>query len=351
MIISSNVETDSAEFERLLGNTASYLESDAKARPEYYISRAGEKLETEVYEVMSKKAIGNTFEGTMKLISGHRFPDIVARNIWGVEVKSTKQDHWKTTGNSVLETTRIENVERIYLLFGKLAEPIGFRYGRYEDCMRGVAVTHSPRYLIDMETTPEDNIFSLMNIDYDDLRLSDKPIQKIIRYYRSILEQGEDLWWLDSGEADPNSQSVTVRLWTNLKKEKKDVLRNQAMALFPEIFGTGNKKYAKLATWLAGSHGIVSPSLRDTFTAGGQVELIVRGRKVKGVPRIFKYLRYNNREIRKYLESLTDDEIEFYWGERVPKNKRVNKWVALLRENTRKSLAGIQLNLKDLIDN
>ena len=69
------------------------------------------------------------------------------------------------------------------------------------------------------------------------------------------------------------------------------------------------------------------------------------------MPRIFKYLRYNNREIRKYLESLTDDEIEFYWGERVPKNKRVNKWVALLRENTRKSLAGIQLNLKDLIDN
>jgi hypothetical protein len=37
--------------------------------------------------------------------------------------KTTTKNHWKTTGNSVLEGTRIDSVERIFMLFAKLASP------------------------------------------------------------------------------------------------------------------------------------------------------------------------------------------------------------------------------------
>jgi hypothetical protein len=49
-----------------------------------------------------------------------------------------------------LETTRVEDVDRIYMMFGKLNKPVEVRFRPYECCLYEVAVTHSPRYLIDM---------------------------------------------------------------------------------------------------------------------------------------------------------------------------------------------------------
>lgn len=54
------------------------------------------------------------------LVSGHTFPDIVAERYFGVEVKSTKHNHWTSTGSSIVESTRSEWVDNIYMLFGKL---------------------------------------------------------------------------------------------------------------------------------------------------------------------------------------------------------------------------------------
>ena len=54
------------------------------------------------------------------LVSGSRFPDIVAEHYYGVEVKTTEKDHWISTGSSIVESSRIRDVEHIYMLFGKL---------------------------------------------------------------------------------------------------------------------------------------------------------------------------------------------------------------------------------------
>ena len=67
-----------------------------------------------VYEILCHQVQGTVFEGMVELISGQRFPDIVVGGYYGVEVKTTKSEHWKSTGSSVAEGTRVEGVERIY---------------------------------------------------------------------------------------------------------------------------------------------------------------------------------------------------------------------------------------------
>ena len=107
----------------------------------------------------------------IRLVSAQYFPDIIAEKYYGVEVKSTKENHWTSTGSSIVESTRDKNVENIYMLFGKLGgKTAEFKCRPYEDCLSDIAVTHSPRYLINMELTKEQTIFSKMGVAYDQLR-------------------------------------------------------------------------------------------------------------------------------------------------------------------------------------
>ena len=107
-------------------------------------------------EQMMKEACGNTpfNPDEIFLISGHKFPDILAEKYYGIEVKSTVSDSWTSTGSSIVETTRIKDVEDIYMLFGKLGGDVPqFKCRPYQDVLYDIAVTHSPRYLINMELT------------------------------------------------------------------------------------------------------------------------------------------------------------------------------------------------------
>jgi len=133
MVISTNSNLELSDFVNLIKSTTNSLNTEVSTREDYFISRAGNKLENVVYDKMEYLAKGTQFEGTIQLVSGQRFPDIVANRFYGVEVKSTTQNHWKTTGNSVLESTRVKDVDRIYMFFGKLAKPVEFKYRPYED--------------------------------------------------------------------------------------------------------------------------------------------------------------------------------------------------------------------------
>ena len=80
------------------------------------------------------------------LVSGQRFPDIVLHETtYGVEIKSTLKDSWKSTGSSIVESTRDIDTDRIFLLFGKLGGAPEFRCKPYQMCLSNIAVTHSPR--------------------------------------------------------------------------------------------------------------------------------------------------------------------------------------------------------------
>ena len=69
-------------------SSCQYLNRDAIKRPTYYAQRAGNPLEQDVKEALDACAVGSPFEGTIEIISGARFPDIIAAKYYGVEVKS-----------------------------------------------------------------------------------------------------------------------------------------------------------------------------------------------------------------------------------------------------------------------
>ena len=151
MIISTNRTALLPEFENLMKDTNSFLNDDAMRRNDYYLKRNAQLLEDDVLTAINRVAANTPFAGTICKVSGQKFPDIVAAKIYGVEVKSSKDDKWVTVGGSVNESTRIGDVERIFLTFGKLANPVEFCTRPYEDCLSGIAVTHYPRYKIDMK--------------------------------------------------------------------------------------------------------------------------------------------------------------------------------------------------------
>ncbi len=313
MIISERTDKEKSYFEKLLHDSWSLIEKEAISKPSYFLKRSSSDFEEDVHNAMCDSAKGTEFDKTIHLISGHKFPDIVARRFYGVEVKTTKQDHWKSTGNSILESSRVEDVDRIYIFFGKLSNPLGFKYRLYQECLYDVAVTHSPRYLIDMLLVNGESIFDKLRISYDDLRARQNPIKPIINYYRKIAKKGEEPWWMDSGEAPEIIIKPTVRLWGSLEHRERDSLRLEAMARFPEIFGQSNTKYQTLATWLAARHGIVDSSLRDRFTAGGKVNLIVNGKEYDKLPRIFQHLNEHSRDVIEIVKRLPADDAKYHW--------------------------------------
>ncbi|KKQ03956.1 MAG: hypothetical protein US15_C0072G0002 [Candidatus Moranbacteria bacterium GW2011_GWF1_36_4] len=151
---------------------------------------SGDEFETFVFEKMKESSVGTEFENTVKQTGAHAFPDIIAKKYFGVEVKVTTGNKWVSTGNSVLETTRIDDVKRIFLFFGKLGGDTDIRFRLYEECLYDIGVTHSPRYKINMELEIGKSIFDKMKIDYELFRSQSNLIAKVKDYYRSQLKDG-----------------------------------------------------------------------------------------------------------------------------------------------------------------
>jgi len=345
MIVAHNKDYD--VFKKLLSDSVTELQKDSKLRVDYYMNRGGVSLEKDVYKLVNKYANGTIFNGNIELISGQRFPDIVAyvnaNKAYGIEVKTTKSNKWKSTGSSIFEGTRVDDVKNIHLLFGKLAEPIEFRCRKYEECLYDVAITHSPRYLIDMEISKSESIFSKVGVEYDDLRNLENPFTPIKKYFRKNLKKGEDLWWIDNN--DESVRDLGVRLWGNLDQKRKEELRILALSYFPSLLGNDSKKYARLATWLVSRFGIVNHALRDTFTAGGKV--IISGVEF---PKIFKHLTEDIGKIIKNIKAMDDDDISYYWEVDASAGNSVALWKQECLRWCKNSLNKTQLNtIKEIL--
>lgn len=347
MIIAHN--NDFEAFRLLLTKSIEELRGEADQNQSYYLKRGGINLEKDIFSIFQKNAAGTIFEGGIELISGQKFPDIVAyvndSKAFGLEVKTTNKQKWRSTGSSIFEGTRVPNVENIYLLFGKLVDPIEFKCRKYEDCLYDVAITHSPRYLIDMEIASEATIFSKVGIEYDELRKLSNPFSPIKRYLRKNLKPGSDLWWVDHDE--DQARNLEVQSWASLDKAERNRLKATGLALFPNLFGPSPTKYHRFATYLVSQHGIVCHSLRDTFSAGGQV-------KIKGVmcPRLFGHVRDYLAQIKHVLHECDPDDLAYYWskeaGDLLPIEKnRFVQWKDLCQLNAdkNKKLSGAQLTV------
>ncbi len=326
MIISSNPEPHKKEFNLLLHNTVNELNTLAKSSSKKIALLAGTKLEEYVSDIMTTYSIKTPFENTIECIGGQRFPDIIAKKYYGVEVKTSTQNHWKTTGNSVLESTRAKDVERIFMLFGKLASPVEFKCRAYEECLSEVVVTHSPRYLIDMDLPKGNTIFDKLKIPYDKLRKEQNPIRPIVDYYKSKLKEGEDVWWMDQG-----STSLTIKLWKNLTASEKLEMMKQAMVLFPEVFSnSGSTKFNQFAVWLVKTKSIVNPNVRDAFTAGGTGSIKFKGKVYNEVPRILMNLTENIDDVIYMLLQTSPILLSKYWNKKTSEKTKIKDWINLV---------------------
>lgn len=322
-----NPKQTKKEFEKLLQACKECI--DRRILNNQYSVQNLSAIEFEKYtfNVLETVAKGTPFEGTIKLISGHKFPDIVVGDSFGVEVKTTKSDSWKSTGNSVLESTRIESVDYIYIFFGKLTKDTKVKYREYSECLSDIAVTHSPRYIIDMELPDENSICQEMGISYEKLRKLDNPVKPFVNYYKKHrAKPGEEPWWMGDGSDyvfDP-----VVKIFSDQSKEMQNLLIAKAFILFPEVLGKGSKsKYSKVASWLASRFGLVDRSVRDRFSAGGKVDEVEIGSVVfEDVPRVLFNLCQKIDEVIDLIENVDIEEVQYYWDHFSLEERIVDQW-------------------------
>ncbi|MFZ2258840.1 MAG: hypothetical protein WAV55_12050 [Clostridiaceae bacterium] len=337
MIVSNNKKPKLEEFSSLLKKTNQFLNEDAAKRESYYLSRNAQKLEFDVAEALTKISIGTPFENTIQVVSGQKFPDIVIGKYYGIEVKSSKDENWITLGGSVNESTRVENVERIFLTFGKLISPIEFKTRPYEDCLSDVVVTHYPRYKINMNLESGNTIFDKMDTTYQKLRTGLNPVRNIVEYYKAQLKEGESLWWIDTHDNPENSNtaSIKIRLWRTLSKAEKHKFMILGFALFPNILSDNPQKYENFSLWLVSRYGVVSTSLRDTFTAGGQKDLETSDGLFPKMPQAINKLFSYNKEISQYILTADEDILKETWKTNHIDLDRIGQWIEIVTKSYR----------------
>ena len=329
MIVVENSKPSLNEFKELMARIDNALNEKATIDPTYFVSRSASDIEKDVRDAAVECAKNTKFEGCIQLVSGVTFPDIVAAKYFGIEVKSSKSNHWKTIGNSILESTRVEGVERIFITFGKLGYPTKFISRPYEECLSGIAVTHHPRYQIDMELEAGDTIFDKMGIPYDELRRLNNPVAPVAQYYKSILKPGQSLWWM--GDSTEEVAPVTVRLWKSLTVAEKKKLEATVYVYFPETIMSSRyqHKYDRATLWLVTQQSVVNSNLRDSFSAGGkQMMQTVDGRSVE-MPRVFYKIAERIDKIAEVFALTSNEILAENWQEEVSTN-RVKQWINLV---------------------
>ena len=304
-------------FDKLMAKTERILNDFSRSNPSYFAGMSPSKLEVESCEVIKKVCFDTPFNpDNVVLVSGHAFPDIIAEHYYGVEVKSTKANHWISTGSSIVESTRNEFVENIYMLFGKLGgKPPEFKCRPYSDVLYDISVTHSPRYLINMELSEGQTIFDKMKTTYDDFRTSNDNIAKVRAYYKEKAkkEKKQEMPWWISSEDDEKPINFTLRLWNSVDADERKTLTAYCIILFPEIWmpnASPRTKYNQASLWLCSFAQVVFPNIRDAFTAGGKVAFENGRRLPIRYPQVYKTIIDHLPIIKQILEHPTTEIIE-----------------------------------------
>lgn len=150
------------KFEELLATLCDKITSECRAGAKFENSRIFERRVREVLdESVSQYGIAVDFDPHPYLL-----PDIVLRK-FGVEVKFTSNDTWRSVANSVFESTRDQGVEHIYVVFGKMGGEPAVAWGRYEECVIHVRTSHVPRFEVELPPQRE-SLFKTFGIAYAD---------------------------------------------------------------------------------------------------------------------------------------------------------------------------------------
>lgn len=344
----------------LLSKSIDYMNENALANPMAYAKMSGTDVEILSRDSLQAVApsVGINPE-VIDLVSGHSFPDIILKETYyGVEIKSTQKDAWTSTGSSIVESTRDKDAERIYMLFGKLGGIPEFRCKPYQRCLSSIAVTHSPRYIIDMQLNETDTIFTKMNTEYDKFRSlpENEKISYVRKYYlkqvkqrkNQSLKKNEMPWWM--GE----QTEIDLSFYNDLSTEAKEAMMPRLFVVFPTLFdANSDKRFKPVAVWLCDRYSMICYNMRDAFTAGGTVKKY-NGQVLKKtypaiVGRLIKYLD----EIRALLlhpdkDILTD--IHDFWDFNYKKDNLLEAWTLALEVEFNKNKELRHIDIRSIIE-
>lgn len=325
MIYVQNHALKEDEFVQLLAETKDLCLK--KIHSENIKKMDGVPFENLVYQLMCEASKGTEFEGTVVQTGVQTFPDIIANKYFGTEVKVTADNKWSSTGNSVTESTRVKDVEKIYMFFGKFGDGADIKFRPYQEVLFAIGVTHSPRYKIDMNLAEGGSIFDKMGIEYDILRKETNPIKKIKDYYRSQLSEGEELWWIDS--QSETTVNPVIRSLSKFSEQEKQQFMWESMVLFPEIFGSSRVKFERVAAYLITSYNAVTSNIRDLFSAGGQEKRNINGNDL-ALPRVMLHLFDEAKNIRDTIEKIEEEKLINYWRVDTLVGNRLDIWINML---------------------
>ena len=202
------------------------------------------------------------------------------------------------------------------MLFGKLGgNPPEFRCRPYQDVLYDIAVTHSPRYLINMELEDGETIFDKMNTTYDEFRTTENNIAKVREYYKDkakAAKKQEMPWWISSEDVE-KPVNFTLRLWNSVEADERKTLIAYCLILFPEIWKPDTNpqiKYNQASLWLCSFAQVVFRNIRDAFSAGGKIAFENGRRLMSRYPKVYKTIIEHLPIIRQILETPTKETIE-----------------------------------------
>jgi hypothetical protein len=312
-------------FEAVLDNLVARLTLEVRADTSLHVPSVFEtRVRTDLRELLLAEGVTAELNSRPQV-----FPDIVYDQ-FGIEVKFTDSDSWRSIANSVFEGSRDANVRHIYLLFGKVGGTPEVRWNRYEDCVMHVRTSHVPRF--EVEIGAAQPLFSKFGISYEEFRnlsIPDK-MGHIRSYARSRLKPGDRLWWLEDKpeSAQKHSLDLEVRLYMGLKQEEKRKYRAEAALLCPWVVkpSRSKKKYDDAAMYLLTYRGVLCPQARDLFTAGS---VAMRADQARGGNYMLRSLQDIEAEMRKAAEELEDALFIEYWGFTVSSDLRIAKWLEL----------------------
>lgn len=311
------------DFELILNTACLNLTKDCKTNGAFKKSQDLElKVREELKKLLTPRGMKVDFDPHPYI-----FPDIVLGE-YGVEVKFTANNTWRSVANSVFESTRNKDVKHVYLIFGKMGGDPEVLWGKYEDCVIHVRTSHVPRF--EIEINPKRSLFSLMDITYDkfmELSIEEK-MAHIRKYARGRLKEGERLWWLEDPAETGHSLPLQVRLYMGLSQEEKRKLRAEAALLCPQIVkpSRAKGKYNDATIYLLTYHGVLCPQARDLFTAGS---VALRGDAKRGGNYLLRALMDIEEEMISAAQRLEDKLFEEYWKKNVPPSKRIQEWLKM----------------------
>lgn len=308
------------EFEILLNKAVDILTKESSGKP-FETSKAFETRVRQVLAELGKESGLNVDFDPHPYI----FPDI-AMGEFGVEVKFTTNDTWRSVANSVFESTKSAGVKHIFVVFGKMGGIPAVKWGRYDECVMHVRTSHVPRFEVEIGTGR--SLFKTMGLTYDQFSSSsmEEKMKKIRAYARSRLKEGEHLWWLEDKPEPEHTLPIGVRLYMNLPQEEKRRYRAESALLCPQIVkpSRSKNKYNDATMYLLTYHGVLCPQARDLFSAGS---VAMRSDDTRGGIYILRALADIEAEMVEAANRLENALFVEYWGEGCPPNKRIKEWL------------------------